>query len=143
MALLNIGTFKFASTGETRLREIVYTSTACYWALVTSAKTPSQADNVYSTISSFLCATGGYAHQVVGGKAILSTGAIDANDPDFGTGMVGKFVYLLTGTAGSPGANDRIIGHYNLDTTVSTNVTVNGAIILDPLGIARFAIATW
>jgi hypothetical protein len=146
MAAITASNFKFASQGLLRWLEINWVTSAHYFVLVKSTKTPSQTENAYSNISGHLCNSAGYAHQAAAGKAFLSSAnsnAADCDSPNFGDGMLCKYLFLLSGTAGSPQASDRIIGHWDLDTPGTADITVNGPLNIDFQGTARFSFPTW
>lgn len=146
MAEINSSVFKFSSQGLLRWLEIPWTSTAHYFVLVKSTKTPLQSDSLYSTISSHLCTSVGYAHKNVTNKAFLNAAASNAADcdsPDFGNGMVAKYLYLLSGSHTSPQAGDRIIGHWDLDSGGSADITLNGILNVNLQGCAKFNFTAW
>lgn len=146
MAELAASNFKFATQGQLRWLEIPWDSTAHYFVLVKATKTPSMTDAVYSTISSHLCTSSGYAHQNATNKVFLNSAnanAPDCDSPNFGNGMVCKYLYLVCGTHSSPQAGDRIIGHWNLDTVGSADITINGVLNIDAQGICKFPFASW
>jgi hypothetical protein len=146
MAELAASNFKFATLGQLRWLEIPWTSTAHYWVLVKSTKTPAMTDSTYANISSNLCTSAGYAHQNATNKVFLSSAnanAPDCDSPTFGDNKACKYLYLLSGTYSSPQSGDRIIGHWNLDTPGSADITINGPINLDAQGVCKFPFTSW
>jgi hypothetical protein len=126
--------------------EINWTSTAHYFVLVKSTKTPLQTENLYSNISGHLCNSAGYAHQNAANKAFLNSSngnAPDCDSPNFGNGMNCKYCFLVCGTYNSPQAGDRIIGHWDLDSGGSADITLNGVLNLDAQGVSKFSFATF
>lgn len=134
-----------ATSGERRLRESAGqqwdTANAHYAVLVKAAHTPTSNNTTFSTLTN-ICNSANYAHKNLTGKAFLASNAIDCDDIDFTSAganvMIARYLYVVEGTASSPGANDRVIGYVDLNDGGTLDVNVNAAIQLATVGLVTF-----
>ena len=116
-----------------------------YAVLVTTTHTPDRAtDTAYSSISANESADADYSRQALGTKTV----AVEGTNVRFNCGKItftaegdvsGRYLYLLYGTAASPVAGDRILGH--IDLTGSGNAaSVNAEFSFTPHASGLFEI---
>lgn len=116
-----------------------------YAALIKNAHTPAATNTTYSTISAQICTSSSYAHVALASKTLTRSGLVetmDCADIDFSSSgantMVGRYCYILEGTAASPQSTDAVIGYIDLNSGGSADVNVNAAIAIASTGVITY-----
>lgn len=139
-------TFRFVDGGELRLRSeegTRWNGGPHYSVLVESAHTPSTSHSTFSDLTN-ICSSTGYAHQQLNNKAFLADGSCTCDDVDYTAGganpCVGRYEFIVEGTAGSPQAGDRLIGWKDQNPAAATDATFNGPINVPESGLIQYRV---
>ena len=112
-----------------------------YAVIVKNTYTPNIAHTTYADISADECDTVGYQAVQLTGQGFVNDDSVDCDDIDVTlsdtVNPIGRYVFILEGSAASPQAADIITGSWdgsnggNNDVTINAAVAINAARVID------------